>query len=326
MGCLKLSYRQAGESMGKTAVFLGESLKKKECALKNRYNYYPFGLTFNSYQRSYSKANNYKYNGKEEQEETGWIDYGARMYQPDLGRWNGVDNLSEKYSAYSPYNYVLNNPIGNIDPDGNEPIKPLAGTVQGFVSFMNNLSTGLGKTRGSDANAGMLRMGKTKMTFKGPKPANTAPFNTSGGNRYIYTKKGGWVDMAHFMFYAGRSYGYKQNGEEHPVGKALQDGLLQELGDMINAEHSAFSYEDLPSDKFGAQFGADFFDPESDLSFAEQLQNFLVDVLGATDPENAPNYDNLPDADDTSTPPTETNMSSDPKHTTEEEKKEDTKE
>ena len=83
-------------------------------------DYYPFGLTFNSYQRSYSKANNFKYNGKEEQEETGWLDYGARMYMPDLGRWNGVDIMAEKYFDNSPYNYVANMPTIAIDPNGME--------------------------------------------------------------------------------------------------------------------------------------------------------------------------------------------------------------
>ncbi|WNB17009.1 RHS repeat domain-containing protein [Marivirga arenosa] len=118
MGCLKLSYRQAGESMGKTAVFLGESLKKKECALKNRYNYYPFGLPFNSYQRSYSKANNYKYNSKEEQEETGWLDYGARMYDPSLGRWHVIDPMADLSPELTPFRYGFNNPISYIDPNG----------------------------------------------------------------------------------------------------------------------------------------------------------------------------------------------------------------
>jgi uncharacterized protein RhaS with RHS repeats len=37
---------------------------------------------------------------------------------PDLGRWGGVDPLAEKYQPFSGYNYVLNNPISNIDPDG----------------------------------------------------------------------------------------------------------------------------------------------------------------------------------------------------------------
>ncbi len=79
-------------------------------------DYYPFGLTFNSY--TSGDENLYKYNGKEEQQETGWYDYGARMYMPDLGRWGVVDPLAEKYQQLAPYNYVDNNPINNTDPDG----------------------------------------------------------------------------------------------------------------------------------------------------------------------------------------------------------------
>jgi RHS repeat-associated protein len=57
--------------------------------------YYPFGLAFNSYQRENSVAQDYKYNGKEEQTELGlgWLDYGARMYQPELGRFFTQDRF-----------------------------------------------------------------------------------------------------------------------------------------------------------------------------------------------------------------------------------------
>lgn len=146
-------------------------------------------------------------------------------------------------------------------------------------------------------------------------PAATAPFNKCKG-RYIYTKKGGWIDMSHFMFYAGRAYQYKVAKEEYPVGKALKDGLFQEMSDMILAKHSAFSYEDLPSDKFGAEFGANYFDPNSDKDFVTQLKEYMENVLEATSPQSSPNYDNLP-LIDTKNPPSETNMSSYPKHTVE---------
>lgn len=37
---------------------------------------------------------------------------------PDIGRWISPDPLSEEYTSWSPYNYVMNNPISNTDPDG----------------------------------------------------------------------------------------------------------------------------------------------------------------------------------------------------------------
>ena len=96
------------------------------------------------------------------------------------------------------------------------------------------------------------------------------------------------------MFYAGRAYQYKLDGKENSIDEAVKEGYKQEMSDKYAAKHSAYSYEDLPSDKVGAEFAIKYFDPNSKQTFGEQMENYLNNVLKATDPKNAPNYNKLP--------------------------------
>ena len=84
-------------------------------------HYYPFGGTFAS---ADGNVQAYKYNGKELDTKKGvnWYDYGARQYDPALGRFMTIDRFAEKYYPISPYQYGGNNPINNIDINGDSII------------------------------------------------------------------------------------------------------------------------------------------------------------------------------------------------------------
>ena len=83
--------------------------------------YYPFGGIYGDVSTN-SGLQPYKYNGKEFDHSLGLdlYDYGARLYDPALVVWTGVDPLADEYGGISPYVYCGDNPVNAIDPDGKE--------------------------------------------------------------------------------------------------------------------------------------------------------------------------------------------------------------
>ena len=76
----------------------------------------------------------YTYNGKELDTDFGlnWYHYGARMYDPAVGRFTGVDPISDQFPWVSTFNYAENEPVANIDLHGLQKL-----------SFQNLIQRGL---------------------------------------------------------------------------------------------------------------------------------------------------------------------------------------
>ena len=112
-------------------------------------HYYPFGLVMNGISSkglNGSAENKLKFNGKEEQRKEffdgaglDWLDFGARMYENQIGRWNIVDPLADHPNQVdkSPYSAFWNNPVLHDDPDGQCPFCPWLDAVVdvGFLLY-----------------------------------------------------------------------------------------------------------------------------------------------------------------------------------------------
>ena len=119
LGNIRLSYTDDPSTPG-TPTIIEES------------NYYPFGPKHKGYNGSTSPLGNdvaqkWKFGGKEYDESLGLetYDFGARNYDPALGRWMNIDPLAEQMRRHSPYNYAFDNPVVFTDPDGMAPFTDL---------------------------------------------------------------------------------------------------------------------------------------------------------------------------------------------------------
>ena len=93
-------------------------------------------------------SNRFIFSGKERQTDLGlnWDDFGARMYDPALGRFHTQDRFAEKYYAYNSYHYTLNNPINAIDINGDSTI------LIGWNKWTSNFNSNFRNTVASRAS------------------------------------------------------------------------------------------------------------------------------------------------------------------------------
>jgi RHS repeat-associated protein len=141
------------DHLGNVRVVFNE---KGDIIQKN--DYYPFGLEIDrnspvQAQNARNGVNRYLYNGNEKQPETGFLDYGARQYDPSIARWMVVDRFSEKFINTSPYQYALNNPISNIDINGDTTYR-FDGTSGTYLGMFDLDATGQVGSYGTTTTVG----------------------------------------------------------------------------------------------------------------------------------------------------------------------------
>ena len=119
-------------------------------------DYYPFGSRWNMTAGLTDQTNRFRYNSKEEQFRFGtpYIDYGARQYDPVLGRWFAQDPLSEKYYGISPYAFCAGNPVKLVDEDGRIPTPVIGALIGGGVAGVAAIIKGKSATEVLAATVG----------------------------------------------------------------------------------------------------------------------------------------------------------------------------
>src|SRR5690606_26732046 len=135
------------------------------------------------------KTYQYKYNGKEFDEETGNYFYGARYYDPKLSIFISVDPLAEKFPDKTPYHYVSNNPINLIDPDGRRefPSYAVYKREMGANALSRNDMWKQGHWLTDDRGRTVSSRGMTHTTSNSPVFEKAALYNTLRNNSGDYT-------------------------------------------------------------------------------------------------------------------------------------------
>lgn len=213
-------------------------------------HYDPWGLELTGIGYEYAgvKKNKYLYNGKELIEDAGlqYYDYGARMYDPVIGRWGVVDPMADIAPDKTPYHFVSNNPINRIDP-------------LGLTDYALNRKTGE-VTQVGDSNDDPDRILRT---------------NNKGDVKY---KKNGEAKVA----IGGIEQGILQDGQNFKT----QDNIIKVGGEGQPSEEGVESFALKLSDYVGKEIAGAYFsndgtDKTSHITIGRYINNEHKKAVGS---------------------------------------------
>ena len=199
----------------------------------------------------------------------GWEYYDTNLLrhftQPD-------QNIKDVYNPQdlNRYAYARNNPYKYIDPTGNEPVLSQIGSYDVIYTQLQQFETNnLGLTASQTLSS--------LVSFSGSSNSQAqvnADFLYYSESRYSYTSEAGFVDTLHLLTSAAKT---KESG----AFVASIEGYLAEIKQIKDDPSSAFSYEDLSSNKLGREFAGQLNNKDP---LSEQYKKFIESKGGSTHP------------------------------------------